>query len=583
MAFHQVRADGVIVARWKRADGTYGTKSRHPDTNQHWADGAAADAWGEWMEDLERRGLAPDYSRKRKKEPEPEPAPEDDDITVNEWFARWWEGLDVGLRSRGNYAYLFRAHVLPEWGHWKLKDIKASDVNAWEQRMIKAGYARDGVAGGARTRLATLLGDAVIEKLIDANPALRQRHRGRRSGVGTAGRGSEKSAITPFEALVLSERMGVLSGRDDEFIFGVTVAWGALRYGEGIGLQRGLVKLGRIRVDWQLIEDGGKFYLGPPKDDSNRDVDIPPFLQSLLNRQIAAHPDQRCRCKPVTIEGQKEQPCQGGGGFVFLGDRGGHLRNSNFARRVFDPAADGWYPTSKGRRGTAANREEDRKEGKDCSRYRPVLVELDTSWPGSPLPAWPAAVAGQPYEPQRVRGYQRRPLNLGINAASSRADLVAFAIAQGIPDGQAHDLTRDAILDLFVRSRYVSEHAPVASWVPIMEGLTPHGLRHAHSTWLMDLGTPLQLRDDRMGHASPEMRGMRGTYTHVSRESRAWLREQLERLWQDALARRAWFGLRSPVAVLDELLAPFRDGEREPIAPFDARGEVLEFPTSRAG
>ncbi|MFB4280782.1 hypothetical protein ACBJ59_36220 [Nonomuraea sp. MTCD27] len=580
MAFHQIRKDGVIVARWKKADGTWGTKSRHPDTKEHWESPKEAEAWGEWMEDLERRGLAPDYSRKRRK-PEPEPAePEVDGVTVDEWFARWWQGLDVGLRSRGNYAYLFRAHVLPEWGGWKLADIKASDVNAWEQRMLKAGYARDGVASGARTRLATLLGDAVTEGLIGSNPALRQRHRGRRSGVGTAGRGKEKTAITPFEAICLCERMGVLSGRNDETIAGLVAAWGALRYGELIGLQREYVKLGRVRVDWQLIEDGGKFYLGPPKDDSNRDVDLPPFLQDLLNRQIAAHPDQRCRCAPVTIEDQDEQPCQGGGPFVFLGERGGHHRNSNFARRVFDPATDGWYPTSKGRRGTKKNREDDAKDG---VVYQPVLVELDTAWPGAPLPAWPAAVAGQPYEAPRIRGYQRRPLGLGINAASSRADLVVFAIAQGIAEEQARDLTRDAILDLFVRSRYVSENAPVASWAPIAEGLTPHDLRHAHSTWLMDLGTPLQLRDDRMGHASPEMRGMRGTYTHVSRESRAWLREQLERLWQDALARRAWFGLHSPVKILDELLAPFRDGKREPIAPFEARGEVLEFPTSRAG
>lgn len=576
MAFHQIRSDGVIVARWKKADGSWGTKSRHPDTGDYFETDTAAIAWGEWMEDLEQRGLAPDYSRRRKKKPEPEAQEEeqDDGVTVNEWFARWWEGLDVGLRSRGNYAYLFRVHVLAEWADWKLADIKASDVNAWEQRMLKAGYARDGVAGGARTRLATLLGDAVVEGLIGSNPALRQRHRGRRSGVGTAGRGQEKGAITPFEAVILAERMGVLSGRDDEFVMGVLMSWGALRYGETIGLQREYIKLGKVRVDWQLIEDGGKFYLGPPKDDSNRDVDIPPFLQTLLNRQVSAHPDRRCGCRPATIEDQDEQPCQGGGPFVFLGERKGHPRNSNFARRVFDPATDAWYPTPKGKRGTKAKR---------TTANRPVLVELNTAWPGSPVPAWPAAVAGQPYEHPPLRGYQRRPLGLGVNAASSRAKLVAFAIEQGIPESQAHDLTRDAILDLFVRSQYVAEGAPVASWAPIKEGLTPHDLRHAHSTWLMDLGTPLQLRDDRMGHASPEMRGMRGTYTHVSRESRAWLREQLERLWQDALARRAWFGLRSPVRVLDDLLAPFRDGKREPIAPFEARGEVLEFPTSRAG
>jgi integrase len=409
----------------------------------------------------------------------------------------------------------------------------------------------------------------VTEGLIGSNPALRQRHRGRRSGVGTAGRGKEKQALTPFEALTLAERMGVMSGRDDEFIMGILMSWGALRYGEVIGLQREYVRLGMIRIDEQLVEADGDFYLLPPKDDSNRNVDTPPFLQGLLNRQLAAYPDRRCACKPKTIEGQQEQPCKGGGAFVFLGERGGHPRNSNFARRVFDPAADGRYPTSKGKRGR---------------ENRPVLVELDSAWPGRPIPAWPAAVAGRPYEFPPVRGFQRRPLGLGVNAASSRADLVAFAISQGVVEEEAHGLTRDAILDRFVRSTYVSADAPVASWAPIKDGLTPHELaRHTHSTWLMDLRTPVKLRDERMGHASPDTRGMRGTYSHTTPESRVWLRGELERLWEGALARRAWFGLRSPVAALDEMLTPFRDGRLKPIAPYEGRGEVIEFHTRRVG
>ncbi|TDD54527.1 hypothetical protein E1286_04875 [Nonomuraea terrae] len=563
MAFHQVRKDSVIVARWKRADGSYGTKSRHPDTGEYWADAEEAESWGNWMEDLEQRGLAPDY-RKRKQQPEPEAADEDE-VTVDQWFARWWPGIDLSLKGRNNYAYIFRAHVLPEWGHWPLSAIKASDVNAWEQRMIQAEYSRTGVAQSARTRLTTLLGDAVTEGLIGSNPALRQRHRGRRSGAGTAGRGQEKKAISPFHALVTAERMGVMSGRDDEFIFGVTVAWCALRDGEAFGLQRSDVKFGKIRLDWQLLEEVGEFYRLPPKDDSNRDIDLPPFLQDLLNRQIAAHPDRQCACKPRTIPGQEEQPCQGGP-YIFLGERGAHPRRSNFSRRVFQPAVDGWYPDAKGKRRAGD----------------PVLVAVDSTWPGAPVPSWPKAVKGEPWEPRPVRGYQRRPLHLGVNAASSKNDLVAFAVRQGMTERDARQLTREQILARFIRP--VPADASVATWLPVEKGLTLHELgRHTHSTWLMDLSCPLQLRDDRMGHASPDMRGMRERYSHVTPESRVWLRGELERLWDGALARRAWFDLHSPVKVLDELLTPFRDGRREPIAPYERRGEVLEFPAATVG
>ncbi|MEU4410661.1 hypothetical protein AB0F88_39675 [Streptosporangium sp. NPDC023963] len=544
----------MINVRYKRADGTWGSKSRNPNTGRRFASEREAERWGEEQEVKERLGLIAE-------------APSEE-VTVNDWFATWWESLDLGLRSRGNYAYLFRAHVLPEWGEWKLADITASAVNAWEQRMVKAGYSRDGVPSGARTRLATLLGDAVTEGLIPSNPALRQRHRGRRSGAGTAGRGKEKSAATPLEAVVLAERLAIMSGRNDDFILGVLFAWSGLRWGEAMGLQRNYVKLGSIRIDWQLLEAGGRFYLMPPKDDSHRTIDLPPFLQQLLTRQIAAHPDQRCACEPETMENQEDQPCQGGGAFVFLGPKGAHQRNSNYARRFFDPAADGRYPNSKGSRV---------RDG------RPVLVEVDSLWPGAPLPPWPSAVPGEPYERPPIRGYQGRPLGLGVNAASSRADLVAFAIEQGVEVEEAHRMTREQILDRFVRSR-ITEDTAVASWLPVRFGLTPHELaRHTHSTWLGDLNTPLRLRDDRMGHASPEMRGMRRSYTHVSDESRPWLKGELERLWQEALAKRAWFGLHSPVTILDELLAPFRDGRRKPISPVASRAEVLQFPSAQAG
>lgn len=564
MAFHQIRRDGVIAARWKRADGTWGTKSRHPDTNERWATPEEAVAWGEWMEDLERRGLAPDYSRKRKKEPEPEEA-KDDDITVNEWFADWWKGIGVGLKATDNYAYIFRAHVLPEWGEWALKDITASKVNAWEQRMIDAGYERDGVPSSARTRLSTLLGDAVTEGLIGSNPALRQRHRGRRSGVGTGGRGREKYVISPFELVALSERMAIASGRDQDFVFGILLGFTGMRWGEAVGLQRKYVKLGKIRVDWQLLEHRGKLYLLPPKDDSNRDIDIPPFLQTMLNGLLAANPDRRCQCEPVTIPDQREQPCQGGGAFVFLNAEGAHPRNSNYARRVFDPAADGQYAASK----------------KNADRV-PVLVELDSGWPGRPIPPWPRATPGKPWTRPALNEYRGRPLGLGVNSGSLRWELVAYAISTGMPEAEAQAMTRQQLIDRFVQPHRVSEDTVVASWLPIDEEMSPHDLRHWHST-LIHGQTPPKLRDDRMGHVSPDMRGMRGRYTDILAQWRTDLRGFLQGVWDEALAERAWFSLHSPVAVLDELLAPFRDGTREPVPPFESRGEVLEFPTSRAG
>ena len=54
------------------------------------------------------------------------------------------------------------------------------------------------------------------------------------------------------------------------------------------------------------------------------------------------------------------------------------------------------------------------------------------------------------------------------------------------------------------------EPISLANWLPLRPGLTPHGLRHGHQTWLDDLGIRYVLQSERMGHEVP---GMRGVYS----------------------------------------------------------------------
>ena len=384
MAYTFVR-DGVIYVRWKNVPGRtpkWPTTTEDPETGRPWKSEKRAKEWGGEQEVKAKLGLLD--------EPEPEEDTQGAGVTVEEWFARWWHGLDVGLKTKDGYEYAFRVYVLPEWGKWQLTDITTSQINAWEQRLISAGYKRGGVPAHARAALCTLLGDAVTEGLIGSNPALRQRNRGRRSGVRHPE--GEKVWATPLDTILVAERAAILSGRDDEFILTNLIGWTGMRWGETIGLRRDFVLPGRLRIDWQLALLNGRWYVLPPKDDSHRLIDTPPFLQALLNRQVAARPEQRCTCQPEQIERQVEQPCPGGG-FVFLGGNGGHLRNSNFARRYFNPAADGRYPSSSGQR---------------LPDGVPVLVALAAPWPGTPIPAWPRAVAGQLYTPPAGRGKRRR-------------------------------------------------------------------------------------------------------------------------------------------------------------------------------
>lgn len=48
--------------------------------------------------------------------------------------------------------------------------------------------------------------------------------------------------------------------------------------------------------------------------------------------------------------------------------------------------------------------------------------------------------------------------------------------------------------------------ALLACWLPVKPGLTPHGLRHSHKTWMTEDGIPEILAERRLGHEVPGMR-----------------------------------------------------------------------------
>ena len=92
----------------------------------------------------------------------------------------------------------------------------------------------------------------------------------------------------------------------------------------------------------------------------------------------------------------------------------------------------------------------------------------------------------------------------------------------------------------------------MASWLPVLRGLTPHGLRHGLQTWMDEDGIPEVLKAERMGH---EMPGMHGVYGHVSPAMRADLKAALQERWERSLRERARLSPRSTVPALDARLA----------------------------
>jgi integrase len=190
--------------------------------------------------------------------------------------------------SHRNGIAPIRRFILPTFGGRPLKSITRGEVDRWERELIeKRGYSPEYI-GGARRRLHTILADAIVAGHITVNPATRQRGRGRKANQDRARGSAEKVWASENTALLLAERCALLGG-EAEFVRALLMAFTGLRWGEVIGLQASYVRTPDrrrnhyyIRVEWQLVELNGKFYLAPPKDGSRRDIDIPEWLFNLV-------------------------------------------------------------------------------------------------------------------------------------------------------------------------------------------------------------------------------------------------------------------------------------------------------------
>jgi integrase len=552
MAYAERRGRGPAPWRvkYKRLDGTEGSQSGF-ETKK------AALEWGNEREAENRRVLRGEIIPTAQPEAaaDGQTAPKIEDITVGEWIDTWQASQDVGVSTEETREYLIRRFIRPRWGSRPFGSLAgdhvsaADEINAWERGLPAAENVSARTAMDARSLLGTILGDAAVAKppLIPFNPALRLRNRGRKTGRRLA-MSPPRTWATPLEALLVAERAALLTGHDGDFVMLITIPYTGLRFGETIGLEREFRLPGLINVEWQLHEAKGRFHRLPPKDDSYRSlnwepripVDLPPFLDTLLTAHAAASPVQRCSC--AASHG-------GSGRYLFTGPDGGHHRRSNFGRRIFRPACDGRYAPVNGTPGQ--------------------LVIVDgASWPGQPVASWPPAITGVPFEPPAGRGTGR----LLNNGATGRCPVCGRSVKR-LVGGMliSHKVREDQCPGSGLPP---AEDPALAAWLPVKHGLTAHGFRHSHKTWMIEDAIPEILAEIRLGHLVP---GMRGLYSHVSDRMRDELKDALQARWESSLKERFALAPYSMVPVLDSLLAPLRE-----TGPGDGRNRASQIPPNGA-
>jgi hypothetical protein len=451
-------------------------------------------------------------------------------ISVTDWVNEWYPAQDLEPSTLENYKYLIEAFILPEFGDRALRDITPEEIAKWEKSIVKNGYAPR-TAHNARDMLTVVYGDAV-PRHVKVNPSQRKRGKGRRGQrrIERVEQETEKIWPTPLQALLVAERVAVLTGRDEDFIMNITDAYTGIRWSETMGMLPGSLRDDELDIHWKLYELNGHFYVGRPKAGSLRTVDLPPFLAEMLAQHVSAIKGRRCTCrKPKDSDGPDEHNkwCTGSA-YMFLTQGSSHYQRSNYSERQFRPAADGWYPERK------------------HHPARPVLIDTGGPYPCLPVAAWPAAVPGEEFTLPTGRGVTRYL----SDERTGRCQICRRAIARRL-DGTliAHKAKGERCPGSYLAP---GEDLALASWLPAIKGLTPHGKRHGLKVWMDEDAIPSVLKQERLGH---EEGGMSGVYGHVSDSMRQELKAALETRWQQSLRERAELSPGSAVPLLDELLA----------------------------
>jgi integrase len=220
--------------------------------------------------------------------------------------ATWLQG-QVHLKATGRTRVegLVRNYVLPRWGSLRLRDVSHEDVQTWVAELGARGLSASSVQR-AYGVLSAVLDFAVRGQRIPSNPA---------KGVRLPRKiGRDRRYLT-------ADQVEALAAACEPYGLVVRfLAYTGLRWGEVAALQVGDVDpmRRRIHVRRSVTEDNGRLVFDTTKTSEARVVPLPRFLAE----QVAEH-------------------CAGRGreDLVFQGTRGGVLRNRNFARRTFAPAA----------------------------------------------------------------------------------------------------------------------------------------------------------------------------------------------------------------------------------------------------
>jgi integrase len=197
--------------------------------------------------------------------------------TLEPFANAWLADRQRKPRTRDLYRRILDQKVLPDLGEMPLKDIDSLTVRKWYVTLDTEHATR---RAHAYALLRTILGSAVTENLIPANPC----------HIRGAGNSKRVHKIKPAS---LPELEKIIAELPDRYkVMMLLAAWCALRFGELAELRRKDIdlKAGKIMVRRAVVRVNGKTIVGEPKSTAGaRDVAIPPHLIPAVKQHLADH------------------------------------------------------------------------------------------------------------------------------------------------------------------------------------------------------------------------------------------------------------------------------------------------------
>ena len=339
MAYGEPEGNGTYRARFKRPDGTLGSKSGFTSAT-------AAKNWGDEQEALIRRNL---WIDNRKAE-----------TLFGPFATGFLEAVSPRL-ERGTLAK-YQSHLnnqlLPQWQAWPLMSIFNGyvEIEKWVSELHE-DYAESTVSSVFAT-FSTLMGAAVRAQMIPANPC---------AGVRvTAGEyENEKLVATPLQVLRAAMRLYRAGLGTRGFVICLLDAYTGARWGELLGQQRHEydAETRTISISQPLKEVSGRLYKGGRLIDLDSDGPSSSAIDGERSRAAGSGPPAPAR-RPRTKKGRTKtpagtRPVELNPGiavlyeelmdshphpFVLCTPEGKPWRRSNFRQRYWRPAWDGTNP-----------------------------------------------------------------------------------------------------------------------------------------------------------------------------------------------------------------------------------------------